>query len=98
MKEGKTQNLKVKKHISEGKSYLKIRSYQFSLDLISLKSANETQYWLGLLRDGSNADKEEGNLLFCEVTELENMIAASVLNMKGKHTWKFLLVFLLFGF
>ncbi|HLD01476.1 MAG TPA: four helix bundle protein [Patescibacteria group bacterium] len=51
---------------------------------IALKSANETKYWLGLLRDSKKADKETVNSLLQEVTELANMIAAGVLRLKGK--------------
>lgn len=51
---------------------------------IALKSANETKYWLGLLRDANKADKERVNTLLQEVTEIANMIAAGILRMKGK--------------
>ena len=52
---------------------------------ISLKSANETKYWLGLLRDSRKADKEKTNKLLAEVTELSNMIAAGVIKLKNKN-------------
>lgn len=51
---------------------------------ISLKSANETKYWLGLLRDSGKVDKEKTNELLNEVTEIANMIASGILRMKGK--------------
>jgi len=51
---------------------------------ISLKSANETKYWLGLLRDTDMSDKEKIAVLLIEVTELSNMIAASVLSLKQR--------------
>ena len=51
---------------------------------IALKSANETKYWLGLLRDSGKAEKEKTNKLLTEVTELSNMIAAGVIKLKGK--------------
>jgi len=51
---------------------------------ISLKSANETKYWLGLLRDSSLAQEDKVNSLLQEVTEIANMIAAGVLRLKGK--------------
>lgn len=51
---------------------------------IALKSANETQYWLGLLRDSGKANKEKINILLAEVTELANMIAAGVIRLKSK--------------
>jgi len=51
---------------------------------ISLKSANETKYWLGLLRDSGKAEKNKINGLLQEVTELANMLASGILKMKGK--------------
>lgn len=51
---------------------------------ISLKSANETKYWLGLLRDSGKADTEKVNELLAEVTEIANMLAAGILKLKGK--------------
>ena len=51
---------------------------------IALKSANETKYWLGLLRDSKKAEKEKVNVLLQEIHELSNMIAAGILRMKGK--------------
>ena len=51
---------------------------------IALKSANETKYWLGLLRDAKLADEKTINFLLAEVTEIANMLAAGVLRLKGK--------------
>lgn len=51
---------------------------------ISLKSANETKYWLCLLRDSNKAYKEKANKLLNEVIEISNMIASGILKMKGK--------------
>jgi len=51
---------------------------------IALKSANETKYWLGLLRDSGKANKEKANKLLAEVTEISNMLAAGILKLKGK--------------
>ena len=51
---------------------------------ISLKSANETKYWLGLLRDSHKVDHLKIDLLLDEVTQLSNMIAAGILKLKGK--------------
>src|SRR3989344_3569140 len=46
---------------------------------IALKSANETKYWLGLLRDSGKADRDKINELLKEVTEIANMLAAGIL-------------------
>ena len=51
---------------------------------ITLKSANETKYWLGLLRDATDTDKVEVGKLLGEVGELSNMLGASVLTLKNK--------------
>lgn len=51
---------------------------------ISLKSANETIYWLGLLRDANLADKQSVNCLLEEANELARMLAGGVLKLKSK--------------
>lgn len=51
---------------------------------IALKSANETKYWLGLLRDSKKVPEEKVNVLLNEVTEISKMIAVGVMRMKGK--------------
>jgi four helix bundle protein len=51
---------------------------------IALKSANETKYWLGLLRDSLDVDSEKINPLLTETNELANILAASLLTMKDK--------------
>jgi four helix bundle protein len=51
---------------------------------IALKSANETKYWLCLLRDTKLIKKEKIDALLAEVTELANMLASSVIKLKKK--------------
>jgi four helix bundle protein len=51
---------------------------------IALKSANETKYWLGLLKDSKKVDDGRIDILLKEVIELSNMIAAGILKLKGK--------------
>ncbi len=51
---------------------------------IALKSANETKYWLGLLRDATLADKNEINQFLFEAEEIANMLGSSLLTLKGK--------------
>lgn len=51
---------------------------------IALKSANETIYWLGLLRDALDVNGTEIKNLFKETEELSKIIAASLLTMKNK--------------
>lgn len=50
----------------------------------ALKSANETRFWLGLLRDSGKKTEEEINPLMREAKELANILASSVLTLKGK--------------
>ena len=52
---------------------------------IALKSANETKYWLSLLRDSGLANKEATENLLAEVTEIANMLAAGVMKLKKKN-------------
>ncbi len=51
---------------------------------IALKSANETKYWLCLLRDGKFANPETVNALLNESTEIANILASSVIKLKSK--------------
>ena len=51
---------------------------------ISLKSSNETKYWLGLLKHAHLASVQTVDKLLVEVTELSNMLAAGVIKLKSK--------------
>lgn len=51
---------------------------------IALKSANETKYWLCLIRDTISCDKDKINELLNEANEISNIIAASIIKMKSK--------------
>ena len=50
----------------------------------ALKSANECKFWLGLLRDSGHGNKETVNKLLKETTEIANILATSVLTLKGR--------------
>lgn len=50
----------------------------------ALKSANESKFWLGLLRDSGKANKDFINILLEETAELANILASSILTLKGK--------------
>lgn len=50
----------------------------------ALKSANESKFWLGLLRDSGKASKEKVNKLLQETNELASILGASILTLKGK--------------
>lgn len=50
----------------------------------ALKSANECKFWMGLLRDSGRGDKALINSLMKEATEIANILASSILTLKGK--------------
>jgi four helix bundle protein len=53
----------------------------------ALKSANESKFWLAILKDGGlvpQALKDEYEFLFKETKELADIFAASIITMKGK--------------
>lgn len=50
----------------------------------ALKSANETRYWLGLLRDGGKTDKIESETLLKETQELSKILGSSLMSLRGK--------------
>lgn len=51
---------------------------------IALKSANESKYWFGLLRDATESDNTKIAELLSELNEISNMLGASILTMKDK--------------
>lgn len=51
---------------------------------IALKSANETKYWLSLLRDSFDDLSAKAEELLVESTEISKMIGSSVITLKGK--------------
>jgi four helix bundle protein len=51
---------------------------------ISLKSANETKYWLAMLRELLPEKQKEINVFLKEVDEISRIIGTSILTMKGK--------------
>ncbi|PIS14472.1 four helix bundle protein [Candidatus Shapirobacteria bacterium CG09_land_8_20_14_0_10_39_12] len=53
---------------------------------IALKSANETLYWLYLLKETASLDTNEIDKLINENKELSRILGASLLTMKGKRS------------
>jgi four helix bundle protein len=51
----------------------------------SLKSANESLYWLGLLKDAKKINNPELEYLINETKELANILGSSILTLKGKN-------------
>lgn len=54
---------------------------------IALKSANETKYWLSLLKDSYKEVSNTCTLLLTEAEEISRMLGASILTLKGKRTF-----------
>lgn len=50
----------------------------------ALKSANESKFWLGLLRDSKKALEIKADKLLQEAKEIANILASSILTLKGK--------------
>jgi four helix bundle protein len=49
---------------------------------IALRSANETKYWLCLIRDTLDVNKEEINELIREADEISKILGKSILTIK----------------
>ena len=50
----------------------------------ALKSANESKIWLSLLRDTNKGDGKELQFLLAELIEISNVLASSIITLKGK--------------
>ncbi len=50
----------------------------------ALKSANETKFWLCILRDSNIGDPKMIAKLLDEAVQIANMLAKSILTLKGK--------------
>jgi len=70
-------------------NYIEANSSSSKKDFInffthSLKSANESKVWLILLRDTDKGNLEELKWLLDELVEIANILASSILTLKGK--------------
>jgi len=50
----------------------------------ALKSANESKFWLGLLRDSGKDGSDKLPVLLNETEESANILATSILSLKGR--------------
>jgi len=50
----------------------------------SLKSANESKFWFSLLLDSHRVPADKTKVIFEETIELSNILASSILKLKGK--------------
>ena len=51
---------------------------------IALKSANETKYWLIIIKELNKELKKEADRYLKETIEIANILASSILTLKGK--------------
>ena len=70
-------------------NYIEANSASSKKDFInffthSLKSANESKVWLTLLRDTNKGEQSELKLLLDELIEIANVLASSIITLKGK--------------
>jgi len=70
-------------------NYIEANSASSKKDFINffthaLKSANESKVWLSLLKDTNKGEKEELEWLLKELIEQANILASSILTLKGK--------------
>lgn len=70
-------------------NYIEANSASSKKDFInffthSLKSANESKVWLTLLRDTNKGGQNELQWLLKELVEIANVLASSILTMKGR--------------
>ncbi len=70
-------------NVIEGRSGNSRKNLEYFFS-IALRSANETKYWLCLIRDTININKEEINELVIEVNQLSKIIGKSILTLKAK--------------
>jgi four helix bundle protein len=74
---------------SIGANYFEARAASIKNDFInffnySLKSANESKFWLEILIDAKKCDIQEADSLLGECSEISNIFASSILTLKGK--------------
>ena len=70
-------------------NYVEVTSASSKKDFInffthSLKSSNESKIWLTLLRDTGKGDQTELDWLLKELIEISNVLASSILTLKGR--------------
>lgn len=82
-------NQLVRSGTSIGANYIEGQSASSKKDFTNfihhaLKSANESKFWLAILRDTNKANKDNINKLLNDLKEIANILGASLLTLKGK--------------
>jgi four helix bundle protein len=70
-------------NVVEAKSSSSKKDYVHFFE-IALKSANETKYWLFLVQESAPELQRDVEELLQETQEISNILASSILTMKGK--------------
>ncbi len=79
----------IRSGMSIGANYFEARAASSKNDFTnfftySLKSANESKFWLETLLDAKKCDALQGVELLQETSEIANVLASSILTLKGK--------------
>lgn len=70
-------------NLTEGKAASSRLEYKKFYE-IALKSANESKYWLALLKDAQLTESDKVDMLIREVDEIANMLASGIMKLKKK--------------
>ena len=84
------RNQLIRSGTSVGANYIEAIATSSRKDFVnflshSLKSSNESKFWLALLRDTGKGDGKEINLLLQEVLEIANIFGASIRTLRGRN-------------
>jgi len=79
----------IRSGTSIGANYIEAQASSSKKDFTNffhyaLKSANETKFWLSLLRDLKKGNENEVKVLLNELVEIANILGSSILTLKGK--------------
>lgn len=82
----------VRSGTSLGANYVEAQAASSKRDFViffhhSLKSCNESVFWLELLRDTNHGDPKEIEYLLIELGEISNIFGSSLLTLKGRRNF-----------
>lgn len=80
----------IRSGTSVGANYIEAQASSSKKDFINflhhaLKSANETLFWLEIMRDSGRASEEEVNKLIDEMAQIAKILGSSLITLKGKN-------------
>jgi len=79
---------------SIGANYIEAQAASSKKDFVNylqhaLKSANESKFWIAILRDAQKANQIECNELLKELEEISKILGSSILTAKGRKNLNF---------